>query len=160
MLERVRRAINSEALAEKDQQIAVLQVEVAQQATASAELRIELASLASTLHTRSIEIETLQLKLLDEVASTKQLITKYDAVVQSQAVLQAEYQRVLAQAGRFRAGTIMIDPIALTARLRAIVSSIKIESTPDRLYVYADRQLTEPEWNAVKSAILNLADRT
>ena len=65
-----------------------------------------------------------------------------------------------AHATRVRVGHIPFDPIAITARIRAIQGSLRAEWDGDKLVIYADRPLTEPEFNAVVAAIVPRFDRT
>ena len=64
-------------------------------------------------------------------------------------------------ATRIRIGSVSIDPIEMTSRLRGTVnSSLRVEWDGQKLVIYGDRQLTEPELNQLKSVLAWDLNRT
>ena len=66
----------------------------------------------------------------------------------------------MAHATRVRVGHIGVDPIGLTARLRAIEGSLRCEWDGDKIVVYADHPLPEAQINAVVAAMTPQLNRT
>ena len=57
-------------------------------------------------------------------------------------------------ATRIRIGSVNIDPIELTSRLRGTVNSgLRVEWDGQKLVIYGNRELTEPELNQLKSVL-------
>ena len=61
---------------------------------------------------------------------------------------------------RIRIGIISVDPIEMTAKLRAIEPTIRVEFDGKRLFIYADRVLTDPEFNQLEGMLKVRIDRT
>ena len=59
-----------------------------------------------------------------------------------------------------RVMTWTLDPLRLTAQLRAIEPSLRVERDGDKMIVYADVTLTEPQVNAVSAMLLAQPNRT
>lgn len=72
---------------------------------------------------------------------------KYEAL----RALHSEETRVL---------TWTMDPVRLTAQLRAIEPSLRVEKEGDRMVVYANVKLLESQINAVNSVLLAAPNRT
>ena len=76
-------------------------------------------------------------------------------------VAQAECDRLSSiHATRVRIGHIPIDPLAMTARARAVEGSIRCEWDGDKLVFYAGKSLTEAEFNAMLAGVMPVFDRT
>jgi hypothetical protein len=65
-----------------------------------------------------------------------------------------------AHATRVRIGAWPIDPLAMTARARSVEGSVRCEWDLEKIVFYADRPLTEAEYNAVVAAAIPAFDRT
>ena len=64
-------------------------------------------------------------------------------------------------ATRVRIGSINIDPIEMTSRLRGTVnSSLRVEWDGQKLVIYGNRELTDPELNQLKSVLAWELNRT
>ena len=61
---------------------------------------------------------------------------------------------------RIRIGSIVVDPIEMTARLRVIEPTIRVEFDGKRLFIYADRVLTDPEFNQLEGMLKVRIDKT
>ena len=61
---------------------------------------------------------------------------------------------------RIRIGSIVVDPIEITAKLRAVEPTIRVEFDGKRLFIYADRVLTDPEFNQLEGMLKVRIDRT
>jgi hypothetical protein len=74
---------------------------------------------------------------------------------------ETECARIAAcHATRVRIGWIPIDPIEMTARIRAVEGSLRVEWDGDKLVIYAGRPLTEAEFNAAVAAFMPQLNRT
>ena len=64
-------------------------------------------------------------------------------------------------ATRIRIGSVNIDPIEMTSRLRGTInSSLRVEWDGQKLVIYGNRELTEPELNQLKSVLAWELNRT
>ena len=76
-------------------------------------------------------------------------------------IAETECARITAcHATRVRIGWIPIDPIEMTARIRAVEGSLRCEWDGDKIVVYAGRVLTEAEFNAAVAAFMPQLNRT
>ena len=76
-------------------------------------------------------------------------------------IAETECARIMAcHATRVRIGWIPIDPIEMTARIRAIEGSLRVEWDGDKLVIYSGRPLTEAEFNAAVAAFMPQLNRT
>ena len=62
--------------------------------------------------------------------------------------------------GWVRLGIIHLDPVALTAKLRAIEPSIKVESDGSKIIVYAKNQVPEAKPNDIEALFRPSMDKT
>ena len=75
-------------------------------------------------------------------------------------IAETECARITAcHATRVRIGWIPIDPIEMTARLRAVEGSLRCEWDGSKIVIYAGRPLTEGEYNAAVAAFMPQLNR-
>ena len=113
------------------------------------------------------EIASLQERFSEKVS---ELLTKLSQVevAKNEAgerarVAEETCARVTAcHAGQERIGHMPIDPLAMTARAKAVEGSLRCVWSEDhmRIVFYADRPLTEAEFNAMVSVALPEFNRT
>jgi hypothetical protein len=87
---------------------------------------------------------------------------KYIRVLQQEKVeLAAKHEHLRGlHSEQVRVCSVTVDPIALTARLRAIEPTLRVEWDGDRMVIYSQSSLTEAEYNAVVAAAIPDFDRT
>lgn len=74
---------------------------------------------------------------------------------------ETKYEALRAlHSGQTRVLTWTMDPVRLTAQLRAIEPSLRVERDGDRMVVYANVQLLESQMNAVNAVLLAAPNRT
>ena len=112
----------------------------------------------TTVDKFNVELARQRLSHAEELHLVK--IVCAEARAKAQAA-DAECARITAMhATRIRLCHMPIDPIEMTARARAVEPSIRCEWDGEKLVCYADRELTEAEFEGMVAAIMPRFDRT
>ena len=87
-------------------------------------------------------------------------------VKKANADLEARELQAAAEArnsmGRWRIGTVTLDPVALTVQLRKFVPGIRVEQAGNHYVFYSDKLLSEGDFNRIQAELLTMLtmDRT
>ncbi len=118
----------------------------------------ELDGIASTAAVVLKRTETAKKLTEEQVDRLTQHIKKSNS---DYAELSSKYDSLCElHSNRIRIGTIDVDPLTITAKLRAVEPTIRVEFDGKKLFLYADKVLTEPEFNQLEGMLRVHIDRT
>lgn len=95
--------------------------------------------------------------------TTENLVLRNELRDAEECMNAAEHKYAAIQAlhsGQTRVVTWLMDPVRLTARLRAVEPTLRVERDGDRMIVYANSQLSDAQINTVNAALLEAPNRT
>jgi len=105
--------------------------------------------LSLTKNLKTAHAETLDAERIARYAVIEQTREK-----ERRVAAEDETERVLAvHTGQLRIASADIDPISLTTKLRSIQPTLRVETDHHTMTLYADRELTESELNAVEATL-------
>jgi hypothetical protein len=118
-------------------------------------------TLTARITTLEGERESLQFLLVQEREDRAALdIQLIEAEARARDADERYHALRLLHTGHIRVASWLIDPVRLTSRLRAIHPTLRAERDGERLVVYADAPLTQPQLNALDSILDEPSNKT